>query len=75
MLFLHNLVTVWLRLGGWKTPHGSDHWKGSFMGKHVAFEVPADVQVAISTEELGLETRGEAWSGNQIWDFLPVDGT
>lgn len=33
--------------------HGRDHWKGSFMGKHVASEVPADVQVEISMEELG----------------------
>ena len=34
------------------------------MGKHVASKVPADVEVEISTEELDLETRREAWSGN-----------
>lgn len=34
--------------------HGRHHWKGSFMGEHVVFEVPLDVQVEISMEELSI---------------------
>lgn len=34
--------------------HNRDHWKGRFMGDHVVFEGPADVQVEIVFEDMGI---------------------
>lgn len=34
--------------------HKRDDWKGRLMREHITFEVPADVQVEISIEELGV---------------------
>lgn len=52
--------------------HKRDHWKGRFMGQRVAFEAPADVQVEVVFEDVGmwawrLGERLREWVSQEPW--------